>query len=57
MSDVERNLFNQMITHHIKASTGTIPTAEREYHREMYKSTKHTMWDYQKEKRNNDKNS
>ena len=57
MSDVERNLFDQMITHHIKAFTEDTSSVDRERHLEMYKITKHVLWDYQREKRNNDKNS
>jgi hypothetical protein len=57
MSDVERNLFNQMITHHIKSFAESASQDTRDYHLEMYRTAKHILWDYQEEKRNNDKGS
>jgi hypothetical protein len=56
MSDAERKLFNDMITHHIR-SFSRDDEHERDYHREMYEVTKHVLWELQEEKREHDKDT
>ena len=53
MTKGERELFNDMIKHHIRSFTVKDPS-EREFHREMYEVSKHVLWELQEEKRRDD---
>jgi len=56
MTQAERVLFEEMISHSIKSQTES-EAHLRDYHREMYTLTKRVLWDFQEESRENDENT
>jgi len=54
--DRERELFSEMISHHMKSFTEEAEST-RDFHHEMYEVTKHVLWELQEEQRKNDKDT